>query len=288
MKRSWIIFCGFCVAMAVREAWPQAQPTLQLVETMDAGSSPESPPDSIALTVAPASDSSHARLPFEIDAGYHSPPVHPYFRDEYRLILDMRRLVTFVDRNAIIGMESLPELFEIGRNLPEQKQTEILRMAMVGGAANYLSEMVSKQLRKRKFGFVQWQLEKVVLRGAFQKLYASAFSGIRAKGFSAHHPGLRLSLSHQATKYYHLAHLNFTVSRHFGLSYAHVANSAAFGARYTSAAGLLALSYDLDLETLVSWYEIRRAMNYIIRVMHVNYLELPNADYMRAEVMLRW
>ena len=72
------------------------------------------------------------RLKPRYNAGYHAAPLHPYFRDEQRMINDMRRLVIFVDRNVVRGFESVPELFEIARKLPAAKQTTIIRLAVAG------------------------------------------------------------------------------------------------------------------------------------------------------------
>ena len=147
---------------AIAMAWPpvsiRGQTRMDFFETTTTREQSENEPDT-AMTVAFSSLPDSARPPWfaGLDAGYHTPPIHPYFRDEYRVIQDMRRLLLFVDPNAIQDLTSVPEMFAIARSMPEAKQAQIIGAALAGSVANQVSEMVSRSLRQRQAGYVQWQ-----------------------------------------------------------------------------------------------------------------------------------
>lgn len=243
--------------------------------------------DSAAVKLT-TSDSAGLRVRFDIDAGYHRPSVHPYFRDEYRVLQDVRRLLDFIAPNRVQGMESLPELKAIAEAMPSAKQTEIIRVAVAGSIANYASEMVSRQLRRKKLDFVQWQLEKVLLRRQLGRFYLNWYGGLNAKGMSVTLPAWRLSFSRHETPYYRYDSFNYWPWSFLGFNYMRLDQRTLLGPRLALAGGLLAFSYDRDLPSLISGFALRRANRLIIRLEYVNYLEIKNADYLRSEVLLQW
>jgi hypothetical protein len=91
----------------------------------------------------------------KLNINHKSRPIHPYFRDSYRVILDMRQLVRIFDYHAVNGYESMNDLVEIYRKFPEHKQAEMIYTAMAGGVVNLISERTNKELRKRKIHFLQ-------------------------------------------------------------------------------------------------------------------------------------
>lgn len=290
MKRAWLVIYGLQVAIAAEEclALPQ-EPFVLPGRTEPTAVAFETTPDTLSQPVAAAQpDSATKRLRFNIDAGYHTPPVHPYFRNEYRLIQDMRRLVLFVDRRKIHGYESVADLFALARKFPESKQTEIIRAAVAGSVANFASEMASKRMREKKIRFVQWELEKVVFRSAIRSLSLNLFNGVTARGFGAHLPALRLSYARHSTPYEVNESITCWPLRRLGLNYTRNNGRPIITPIIVSPFGTAAISYDRDLKVITSGFEFRKKSNIIIRLMHVNPLHVPKADYMRSEVLLRW
>ncbi|NUO82898.1 hypothetical protein HUU05_22730 [candidate division KSB1 bacterium] len=226
----------------------------------------------------------HARL----DAGYHTPRVHPYFRDEYRVINDVRRLVLFIDPFALVGLESMTEMLGIVRRFPEHKQTEMIRVAVGGSVVNQVSEMVSRELRRGKLNFVQWQLEKVVLHRAFRYFNVHAHDGVNAQGITLSVPKLKLSYTNQATKHYAYEGFHYSFTSRLGFAYGWSKGDAVYGPRFNLPVGNLGVTYDTKYNVVLSSYEFRRSMSIILRMIYVNYLEIPNVDFWRGEVMLRW
>jgi hypothetical protein len=233
-------------------------------------------------------DSARRQLQFEIDAGYHQPPVHPYFRDEYRLLQDVRRLIQFVDRYAVHGMESLPELKTLVESMPVSKQTEIIRTAVAGSVVNYVSEMVSRQLRKKNVTGVQWQLETVWFRRQIGMLHLSGYGGINAMGLNAQLPKLRLFYSRHATNDYRYDSLSYWPWPQAGFNYMLLDNRTLLGPRFSFGPSHVAISYDKDWRLIVSGFALRRSNRIIIRMEYLNYLQIANADYLRSEVLWQW
>lgn len=225
----------------------------------------------------------HARL----DAGYHTPRVHPYFRDEYRIIQDIRRLVLFVDPFVLIGLEGMPEMLGIVRRFPQDKQTEMIRIAVAGSVVNQVSETVSRELRRSKLKFVQWQLEKVVFNRGFRHFSVNALYGVNVRGVTLHVPRLKLSYSKQATKHYAHEGFHYALLKHVGFAYGWSGGKPVYGPRFNTPAGNAGLTYDVRYEVMFASYEFRRSMAMIIRMLYVNYLKYPQANLWRAEVMLR-
>lgn len=289
VRKTWLACCGLGLAVTFSEgAFAQQESTMIL------GNAPfhlldESEADS--LTGPPATarpDSARWRLPFVIDAGYHRPPVHPYFRDEYRILHDVRQLLQFVDRHAIHGMESLPEMKALAESMPPQKQTEIIRTAVAGSLVNFASETVSRQLRRKNMGFVQWQLEKVLLRRQIGQVYLNWYGGVNAAGMSAAIPAWRLYYARHETNYYRYDSFTYWPLPQIGFNYMLLDKRTLFGPRFALGPGHLAISYDKDIRMLISGFALRQANRVIIRLEYVNYFALANLDYLRSEVLLQW
>jgi hypothetical protein len=281
------------VLAGIALVWPPAgirgQTRLDLFETTSAREQPENAPDT-AMTPATFSPPDSARPPWfaGLDAGYHTPPVHPYFRDEYRVIQDMRRLLLFVDPYAIQDLTSVPEMFAIARRMPEAKQAQIIGAALAGSVANQASEMVSRSLRQRRAGYVQWQLEKIVVRTAFRRFYTHWYYGLNMQGFSLHTPVRGLSYSYHTTKTYLHTGVNYWPLQYCGFHYGRVNGKPIYGPRFASPWGSIALSHETAQGSLLASYELRRQAKIIVRLIYVNYLRLPWADFLRSEVLLHW
>jgi len=275
-------------ALATHEAVAAPQDPLILSQQVALSATQETKPDTIAPAVAAQPDSARTKYHARIDAGYHTPPAHPYFRDEYRVIQDMRRLLYFVNPHSVHGYESVPEMFSRARSLPAHKQTEILRVAVAGSVANFASEIVSRELREKKLRFVQWELEKVVFRGAFRFLNVNVFNGVQERGFGLSIPVLRLSFSRYATAYYLNDSMTFWPLHRVAVSYARFQGRPIITPIFISKMGTFAFSYDKDVKILTSAFELRRTAKIVVRMVHVNHLEIPKANYLRSEVMLRW
>lgn len=125
----------------------------------------------------------------EIARTYHRQPLHPYFRDEYQVVTDLRRLVKFVDKRKVKGFESVAELVNIGSDLPLERQTAIVSTALAGSAANILSGMANKQLRRWKVSYIQWETERVAFRTRYRDiLIAAIYKGISSDGIQVFFP----------------------------------------------------------------------------------------------------
>lgn len=289
LHQTWLACCGLGLAAALGEiAFAQQESTMIL------GNAPfhlleESETDTLARPPATARvDSMRRRLPFDIDAGYRRPPVHPYFRDEYRILHDVRQLLQFVDRRAIHGMESLPEMKALAESMPPQKQTEIIRTAVAGSLVNFASESVSRELRRRNFGFVQWQLEKVLLRRQIGQVYLQWYGGVNAAGMNAAIPAWRLYYARHETNYYRYDSFTYWPLPQIGFNYMLLDKRTLIGPRFSLGPGHLAVSYDKDIRMLISGFALRQANRVIIRLEYVNYFALANVDYLRSEVLLQW
>ena len=289
MARGRFIAYGISTALLLSGSIVRPQNSIDLMEYSSSSPVPEdgtkATPDS---TQAQVHEGKPAVAKHRIDAGYHTPPVHPYFRDEYRFLQDLRRLVYFVERRAIRGMESVPELVEIVREFPEEKQTEVIQTAVLCGAVNFVSEEVSRSLRKHKLPFIQWQLEKIILQKNFSRFSARAYNGLNASGFRLYLPSIRFSYSHRTTKYFAQHSLSYFPTRNFGLSYTLYDGRTILGSHFRSRFGNLGVSYDETLRILMSGFRLRRPSFFLIRIVYINYLAVANADYLKGELLVRW
>jgi len=223
-----------------------------------------------------------------IDAGYHTPPVHPYFRDEYRVLQDMRRLILFINPVAIQDMASVPEMLAAARAMPEDRQTEIIGTAIAGSIVNQASDMVSRSLRHRHAGFIQWQLEKIVLQTGYHQFYASMYYGVNVQGFAVQAPFHGLAYSFHNTPAYTYQGVSLSPLRFLGLQYGYLNGNPIYGPRLASRLGSLAMNFDTAQPAVLTAFEFRRQSRVIVRVLYANYLMLAFADFLRSEVILSW
>jgi len=287
--RRWCTRMGILLGLFIRPLPTAAQEPFTVLNMENGTLNPRPVADSTTAPAAASRPDSNANRPaFQIDAGYHTPPMHPYFRDEYRIIQDMRRLVMFIHHQAIHGYESVPELFAIARRFTPAQQTELLEAAVAGSIANFASEVVSLHLRRKKMQFVQWELERVVLRGTSPYVHATFYQGWRIKGIGGDLPSLRLSFAKQSTPYYNTESLMWWPLRRVGFLYARFNKNTILAPIVSSPVGTFYVSYDKTADLIMSAYEFRRAGSVIIRIMHVNNRRVANADRVRSEVILRW
>ncbi len=290
-----MIRAGFCclllgVSTLLLSTNVRAQNRLNIVEAAATVSTTPAEEDTATKPASAAfvrADTLRTRYHARLDAGYHTPRVHPYFRDEYRVIQDLRRLVLFVDPFVLIGLEPIPEMLGIVQRFPEDKQNEMIRVAVAGSVVNQVSETVSRKLRRSRLKFVQWQLEKVTVNRGFRHLYVSGAYGVNIRSFALHAPKVKLTYSKQATKYYATEGFNFSPFKHVGFAYGWSGGEPTYGPRLNTPWGNAGLTYDERYNVMFASYEFRRSMSVIVRLLYVNYLKFPQANLWRAEVMLR-
>jgi len=233
-------------------------------------------------------DSLFSKRHLKLDDRHRSRPMHPYFRDSYRVIRDMRRLVLMFNRGAVNGYESVNDLVEVCQKLPEQKQTEMLYTAMAGGLVNFLSVETNKQLRKKKIQFLQWRMEKVFFRNNFKYFYVNIHAGYNTKGIAFYIPSLRLQYYRQFNSYYSSEGLTFFPTRKMGLNIARWNGHPVITPYFTSSIGRLALSYDKHRNIVRSRIDIRKFSSLVVRIVHINFLDRPKSDRLLSEVIIFW
>jgi len=224
----------------------------------------------------------------KFDDGQRSRPMHPYFRDGYRIIQDMRRLVRMFNHGAVNGYESMSDLVDVCRKFPEYKQAEMLYTAMAGGLVNFISEQTNKQLRKRNIHFLQWRLEKVFYRNKFKYFYLNIYAGYTSKGIGLYFPALRLHFYRQVTAYYSSEGFTFLPMRKFGLNFARWNGHPIITPYFFTSIGTIALSYDNKRNIIRSRINIRKSSTLIVRIVHINFLERAKSDQILSEVIIYW
>lgn len=291
MRRIHFSYLFLCVTFFLLCAEGRAQNRLNIVDAAATVTNTTTEEDSTTTTPAPATflrpDSVRTRYHARLDAGYHTPRVHPYFRDEYRVIQDIRRLILFVDPYVLIGLEPMQEMLGIARLFPSDKQHEMIRVAVAGSLVNQVSETVSRRLRRTKFRHVQWQLEKVTVSRGFRHVYLSGAYGVNVKSFAVHVPKLKLTYSKYTTKYYGSEGFHFSPIKYAGFAYGWSGGKPVYGPRFNTPVGNAGVTYDEKYDVMFASYELRRSMSVIVRMLYVNYLKFPPANLWRAEVMLR-
>ncbi len=247
------------------------------------------PADTVTIPVAITErDSSVYQSNLKWNQNYQSHPVHPYFRDRYRIIQDMRRLVQMFDYRAVQGYESMSELVDICRKLPDYKKTEMIFTALAGGVVNFASEEMSKQLRKRKINFLQWKLEKVILRSNFRYFYLNIYTGVNSKGLVLYIPKFRIQYYRYSSAYYSSKSITFWPLRKFGLNYACWNGHTTITPFISSSIGTMALSYDYDRKIIRSRLDLRKTSSFIIRIVHVKFLDRRHSDHLLSELLICW
>ncbi len=224
-----------------------------------------------------------------IPEDYQRKPLHPYFRDEYRVVKDLRRLVRFAANRGITGFESVEDLVEIGQNLPLEKQTAIVSSAMMGSAANILAGITNKQLRKRKIKFIRWDVDRVTLRTRYRRMFSLLlYKGAFADGVSLYFPKVRINYALYATSFYALHGFTYWVNRKFGASYR-------FGSGQEIYSGIISpyrrfrviLSYRKNYQQISTSVELRNTKFVILRFIFSNILIRKQSSAFRSEMLVR-
>jgi len=227
------------------------------------------------------------RLKPRFDAGYHAAPVHPYFRDDQRVINDMRRLVFLVDRTAVSGLESIPELVAIAQQMPVAKQTAIIRLSAAGSVANVAAENVTKHLRRRKLNFVRVEVEKVLCQTNWRGVHLSLARSLDKQTYAVSVPELRAAYSRVdhpkfVSQSFHLAPLP-----RLAFSYTRWNELNIFNAFYALPGGFCLVSHDYTRNlTLLGW-RLQKNKNWA-GIFFMQNRRVSAGDWLRADVWLVW
>jgi len=254
-------------------------------------------PNSIALTeevqsdsllMLPVSDRSRLKARLKLNNGAGSHPIHPYFRDGYRVIQDLRRLVRMFNFRAVTGYESVADLVAVCRKFPERKQTELIYTAMAGGAVTVLAAETNKQLRKRKINFLQWKVEKLLFRNRFKYFRLSMYAGYTSKGVAIYIPSLRLYYYRLLAPYYSGGGISFFATRKVALNYSRWNGYPIFTPYFFLPLGTIALSYDPGRKIIRSRLDLRKTSSLVIRIAYINFLQGQSPNRLLSEVLISW
>jgi len=292
MRRSWSRLVAVLAQMFC--AWPAllvAQKIILLEQTRapetilpSAVDSVQAPADTTAppqISIASALDRFRSRL----DAGYHAAPVHPYFRDEQRVINDMRRLVLLVDQGAVRGVESVPELAAVAQNLPVTKQTAIIRMAAAGSIANVTAENIMKQVRRHRVNFVRVEVERVQVQTNWRGNYLSLTRSLDRQTYTVSQPRLRATYAHTEFAEFSSHQFSFTPLPRVSLYYMRRNELDIFSAVYVLRGGFSLVSYDYTRKVTVLALRLQAKRNWAGVFLIKNHLA-PAADWWRFDVWL--
>lgn len=225
----------------------QTQPLASRPDSVQTPADTTAPPQ---ISISSAIEKIRARL----DAGYHTPPVHPYFRDEQRVINDMRRLVFFADKGAVRGVESVPELVDIARKLTPAQQTTIIRVAAAGSVANLAAENIMKQMRQRQVNFLRIEVERVQLQTSWRGNFFSFSRNLDRQTYTVNQPKLRTTYARSDYAKFTSHHFNFAPLPRVSLNYIRWEALDIFSAIYMLRGGYTLLSYDYTRKvTLLGW-----------------------------------
>lgn len=284
---NWLWILGYSWAFVFLEFYIGVEKSFSSENFSHSSLSDRFPLDTVSVTI-PGVDTLFQQFKVRLDLDHHLKPLHPYFRDRYRIIRDLRRLVLLFNYRAVHGYEPISDLIDICRSLPESKQTKLIGTAFLGGIANLISEETNKQLKKRKVDFFQWKLEKIVLRNRFKYFYLYLFGGISTRGFGLHIPSLRIGYSRELTAYYTSEYVTFLPFRRLGLCYERCDGHNAITPFISSALGTVTLSYDHGRKLIRSTLDLRNTSAVIIRMLYINFLDRINSDQLLSEVLIFW
>lgn len=227
------------------------------------------------------------RLKPRYNAGYHAAPLHPYFRDEQRMVNDMRRLVIFVDRNVVRGFESVPELFEIAQKLPAAKQTAIIRLAVAGSLANLTTEAAMKHLRRHKLSFVQLEPDRVRLGTSFKSIHASLSRNIEMQAYTLSLPKLRANYVYATYPKFTSHSFYLSPLARVGLAYTRWDELDIFNLSYAMGGGHGVVSHDHKNRTTVCGLRLQKNKNWL-GLFFVKDRRFAAADWLRLDFWLVW
>ncbi len=242
---------------------------------------------SVPKIVAPTTLRAKSTLRLPVPS-YHVRPRPPYFRDDYRLVQDLRRLVQMVEYRAVHGYESVNELVQIARQLPTQKQTAMIGMAVTGGAVNIIADATNRHLRKMKIDFVEWKVEKIVLRKRTHYFHTNIQSGLTNRGLGVYVPALRTQFYRDVTPYYKSEGLIFYSRRHLGFDVSRENGNLIWTPFYFSWLGTIQISYNSTRQIIRSKIDLRRSSFFVLRLVMIDQLKQPDGKFLLGEAIISW
>jgi hypothetical protein len=244
----------------------------------------QTPADTTALPRISIS-SALERIRSRLDAGYHAAPVHPYFRDEQRVINDMRRLVFLADKRVVRGVESIPELIEIAQKMSVPRQTTIIRMAAAGSVANVTAENIMKHVRQRQINFVRVEVERVQLQTNWRGNHLSLARGLERQTYTVSRPKLRAAYSRTDHARFVSHHFNITPLPRVSLNYIRWNELDIFSAIYMLHGGFTLASYDYTRKSTLLGFRLQEKRNWVGIFLIKNH-RVPAGDWWRFDVWL--
>jgi len=250
---------------------------------------PVSSPDSLQAPADTAAvpkisiSSALARIRARLDAGYHTPPIHPYFRDEQRVINDMRRLVFIADKGAVRGVESVPELVEIAQRMTLAKQTAIIRLAAAGSVANLAAENIMKSIRRHRVNFVRVEVERVQLQTTWRGNYFSLARNLDRQTYTISQPKLRATYVRADFAKFTSHHFNFAPLPRVSLNYIRWHELDMFSAIYILRGGFSLVSYDYSRRVTLLGFRLQEKKNWVGLFLIKNH-RIPAGDWWRFDV----
>jgi len=278
---------AFCALPAIIVA----QEIILLEQTRSPELITASPVDSVqtpADTTAPpriSISSALERIRSRLDAGYHTAPVHPYFRDEQRVINDMRRLVFLADRRAVRGVESVPELVDIAQKMSMARQTTIIRLASAGSVANLAAENIMKHVRRRQVNFVRVEVERVQVQTNWRGNYLSLARGLDRQTYTVSQPKLRATYSRSDFAKFTSHHFNLAPLSRVSLNYIRWNELDIFNAIYMLRGGFSLVSYDYTRKSTLLGFRLQEKRNWVGIFLIKNH-RVPAGDWWRFDVWL--
>ncbi len=241
--------------------------------------------DSVSV-IAEKRDSLSRHAPYRIGIQHQARPLHPYFRDRYRVIQDMRRLVRMFNYSEVEGYESMDRLVAICRRLPLHQQSKLIAMAMAGGAVNLIAERTNRELRKRNIDFLQWQVDKVTFRNRFKFLSFNLHGGVSSRGFVLAIPSARIYLYRYFAEYYITEGFILMPTRHLGINCHRYDGRSFIAPFYVTKFGTYEWSYDWKRHILTSRLDLRKTSRLILRLVYVNFLDHRYSDRLLGELII--
>lgn len=286
-RSQWLIWV--ILALLVMLGSLEAQEIILLEQTHsplpaslpDSSQTPADTTASPRLSLASGIERIRARL----DAGYHTPPIHPYFRDEQRVINDMRRLVFIADHGAVRGVESVPELVDIAQKMAPAKQTMIIRFAAAGSVANVAAENIMKQIRQRQVNFLRIEVERVQLQKTWHKNHFSLSRNLDRFTYTISQAQLRATYMRSEYAKFTTQHINFAPLPRVSLNYIRWDTVDIFSAIYILGGGYTLISYNYTQQVTLLGWRLQKKRNWAGIFIIKNHLE-PTGTWWRCDLWL--
>lgn len=241
-----------------------------------------------AAVISPADSVSDPQLKYLTHSStYRLAKKHPYFRDEFKVIRDLRRLVQFVEPRGHHGYESIRDLVSIANSLPLEKQTAIARTALLGSTAEILSGITNRQLRKRKLSFLRWRLDQVEARRSLHRhLSFRLYQGINGSGAQFYLPQARIMYAWYFYETYALQGPTYWLTRKFAMGYRLGEDRQIFNSMVIPASGCLVyVEYYRQQRYITSYIELRRFTLFNLRFSYYNQLKRQRSWRFRSEIL---